>query len=101
MRNEEFQKMRAEVHKWARNRERKFLEDWCNEAHVEDPIAYNFRYGESLTIYTTHPGFMIGKAGALVNKYQARLEREFGKNNKIKFVEINGGFANYSEIEKE
>lgn len=95
MYNTDFQKFRAEINAWARNREREFLEDWCAEAKLEEPVGYDFVYGEGFTIYTNHPGILIGKAGSLVNKYRDRLKEEFGKDNDIKFVEIKNGFANY------
>lgn len=92
---ESFERMRNEVHNWAANRERKFLEDWCVEAKLKEPVGYDFVYGEGFTIYTNHPGILIGKTGILVNKYRDRLKEEFGKDNDIKFVEIKNGFANY------
>lgn len=91
----QFEELRNEVHKWAKNRERKFLEDWCVEAGLEEPVGYDYVYGEGFTIYTKHPGILIGKAGILVNKYRYRLKEDFGKDNNIKFVEIKNGFANY------
>lgn len=91
----DFQKFRAEINAWAKNRERKFLEDWCAEAKLEEPVGYDFVYGEGFTIYTNHPGILVGKTGILVNKYRDRLKEEFGKDNDIKFVEIKNGFANY------
>lgn len=95
MYNTDFQKFRAEINDWARNRECEFLEDWCTEAKLKEPVGYDFVYGEGFTIYTNHPGILIGKAGMLVNKYRDRLKEEFGKDNDIKFVEIKNGFANY------
>lgn len=92
--DEAFEIFRAEVHEWVRNRERNFLEDWCKEAKINEPVGYKYRSGEGFTIYTNHPGIMIGKAGVLYNKYKERLQSEFGKNDKIQFVEIDY-FANY------
>lgn len=91
----QFEELRNEVHKWAVNRERKFLEDWCAEAGLKEPVAYSYEYHKGFTIYTNRPGILIGKAGNLVNKYRDRLKEEFGKNNDIKFVEIKNGFVNY------
>lgn len=91
----QWEEMREEAHKWAVNRERKFLEDWCAEAGLKEPVAYSYEYYKGFTIYTNRPGILIGKAGSLVNKYRDRLKEEFGKNNKIKFVEIKNGFVNY------
>ena len=95
MYDDNFQKIRAEINAWAINRERKFLEDWCIEAKLNEPIGYDFVYGEGFTIYTNHPGVLIGKAGSLIIKYRDRLKEEFGKDNEIKFIEIKNGFANY------
>lgn len=95
MYNNDFQKMRAEVNAWAKNRERKFLEDWCIEAGLKEPVAYDYEYYKGFTIYTNCPGILIGKAGSLANKYRDRLKEEFGKDNDIKFIEIKGRFANY------
>lgn len=95
MYEDDFQKMRAEVNAWARNREHKFLEDWCAEAKLTEPIAYSYNYHEGFTIYTTRPGYLIGKGGNLINKYRTRLKEEFHKTNDIKFVEIKNGFVNY------
>lgn len=95
MYDNDFQKIRAEVNIWARGRERKFLEDWCAEAGLKEPVAYDYEYHKGFTIYTNHPGYLIGKAGGLVNKYRDRLKEEFGKDNDIKFIEIKNGFANY------
>ena len=91
----QWEDMRNEAHNWAVNRERKFLEDWCIEVGLKEPVAYNYEYHKGFTIYTNHPGVLIGKAGSLVNKYRDRLKKEFGKDNDIKFVEIKSGFANY------
>lgn len=95
MYDDDFQKMRAEANAWARGRERKFLEDWCAEAGLKEPVAYDYEYHKGFTIYTNRPGVLISKAGSLVNKYRDRLKEEFGKDNDIKFVEIKRGFANY------
>ena len=93
--DESFERTREEVHNWAVNREHKFLENWCTEAGLKEPIAYDYDYNKGFTIYTNHPGILIGRAGCLVNKYRDKLKEEFGKNNDIKFVEVKNGFANY------
>lgn len=95
-----FENMRNEAYEWAKNREKKFLEDWCKEAGVKNPVGYDFDYDSGFTIYTTRPGYLISRGGQLIEKYTERLNKEFGfpstnKILKIKFVEIKGGFANY------
>lgn len=98
--DDEFQKFRAEINAWARGRERKFLEDWCRDARVTEPVAYEYEYGKGFVIYTNRPGYLIGKAGNLIAKYEERLQKEFGQNNKIKIVEVRGGFANYQSVKE-
>lgn len=95
-----FENMRNEAYEWAKNREKKFLEDWLEEAGVKDPVGYDFNYFTGFTVYTNKPGYLIGKGGQLIEKYEKRLNEEFGfpngdKTLKIKFVEIKNGFVNY------
>ena len=46
MYNTDFQKFRAEINTWARNREREFLEGWCAEAKLEEPVGYDRFLGQ-------------------------------------------------------
>lgn len=71
------------------------IEHWEAEAKLTEPVVYDYNYHEGFTIYTNHPGYLIGKGGSLINKYRIRLKEEFGKNSDIKFVEIKNGFVNY------
>lgn len=73
----------------------KILEEWCKEAGVKTPVGY----GKNCTskcweIYTDRPGYLIGKAGILVEKYKNLLNQRCYCNYKVKFHEIRGGFAN-------
>lgn len=73
----------------------KVIAEWCEEAGVSSPVGY---YRNSLTgyfeIYTDRPGYLVGKAGKLVEKYEQALNELFCSDLKIKFFEIRGGFAN-------
>lgn len=91
----QWEEMRNEVHNWAVNRERKFLEEFCAEAKVNEPIAYEYDHRTGFTIYTNRPGYFIGKGGELINKFRTKLREEFYKTNDIKLVEIKGGFVNF------
>ena len=71
----------------------KILNAWCAEAHVTSPVGYYNDY-ETITIFTDKPGWLIGKAGTLVEKYKTLFNEEFHKDYKIKFIEVQGGFAN-------
>lgn len=86
--------MRSETLEFWAKKEWGFFEAWCTEAHVKNPIGYKIR-GNEITIYTDRPGWMIGRAGTLVEKYKKIFEQEFyRKEPEIKFVEV-GGFANF------
>lgn len=72
------------------------LENWCEEAGVKTPVGYYWNTSKKCwEIYTDRPGFLIGKAGVLVDKYKNILNKRFYCNYKIKIYEIKGGFANY------
>lgn len=72
------------------------LENWCKEAGVKTPVGYYWNTSQKCwEIYTDRPGFLIGKAGVLVDKYKNMLNKRFYCNYKINIYEIKGGFANY------
>lgn len=68
--DEQWDELRNSIHSWAVERERKFLEDWCKDAKLTEPVAYNYDYQTGFVIYTNHPGIMIGRGGELYNKYK-------------------------------
>lgn len=76
--------------------DKKIIEEWCQEAHVTEPVGYykDFRNKEWV-IYTTKPGWLIGKAGVTLRKYEKILNNEFYCNYKVKIVEIRGEIVNY------
>ena len=78
----------------------KLMYEWCKEAGVHTPIGYERDHKENAyVLYTTEPGRLIGKAGALIGKYiKALQEREPGWTFHLK--EINGGFFNYIDPQK-
>ena len=50
------------------------IAEWKREAGVNTPILWNFDYKRNkVCFYTTKPGYMIGKAGVLYNKYIEKL----------------------------
>ena len=76
----------------------KIVSDWKKEAGVKTPVLYKFdRKRNKMVLYTTRPGFMIGRAGVLYNKYEALLKndirgREYVKNG-IDIVECEEGVS--------
>lgn len=92
----------AEALNEARAIERKFLEDWCEEAKVETPVGYYNKFSEQkLIIYTDRPGWLIGYKGKLIEKYQQKFREEFYMPNAIiEFVEVCSGFANFERRQR-
>lgn len=93
---DEWQDFRAECYNFCCNKEKNILESWCKEAGITNPIAYNFDY-KKLIIFTDRPGYFIGKAGNLCNKYKEILKNKYHKDIPIEFQEI----TNIVNINKE
>lgn len=97
MYDESFENMRAEAIKFMREKTESFLSEWCKEAGVKSPVGYERDYfSKSFVVYTDRPGYLIGKGGALAEKYTILMREEFVGLEKISFVEVRGGFANYN-----
>ena len=57
------------------------------EAKANQPISYNYDSG-TLYIYTPRPGYFIGKAGALINKYRIIITEAFDAFDFVKVVQV-------------
>lgn len=77
-----------------KNMEEAAIKRWLKEIGYTEPVGYyrSISAGE-MEIYTTRPGVLIGKAGVHVEKLRSILSEEFGREYKVKFVEIRGGFV--------
>jgi len=64
----------------------KILKQWKKEAGATRVIQYRYRNG-ILTIYSSQPGLLIGKAGVFVNKYKEILEKKVYDFKNLEFVE--------------
>ncbi len=64
----------------------KILKRWKKEARTTRVIQYRYRKG-MLTIYSSQPGWLIGKGGVLVDKYREILEKEVYDFKDLEFVE--------------
>lgn len=64
----------------------KVLKEWKQESGVKRVIQFRYRDG-ILSIFTSEPGYMIGKAGFLVYKYEDILKNELSDFVKVKFTE--------------
>lgn len=64
------------------------LENWKKDSKSVQPLMYTVR-GKTVTVYTTQPGWYIGKAGCLIDKYIALFKQIFGDEVELKIVEAN------------
>lgn len=94
----DFVEFRDAVHRTVQEKHKTILSAWCEEAKVKTPVGYYLDYTDGIYyVYTDRPGYLIGKGGCLVNKYQQLLQTQFSAMKALKFVEIRGGFSNYSK----
>lgn len=64
------------------------LQEWANEAKTTEPISYWFSEDGILRIYTSQPGYLIGKSGNLVGKFEKKLRDKCRDIKGIHFVEV-------------
>ena len=64
----------------------RILKQWKKESKSKVPMQYRYMDGV-LEIYTTQPGWYIGKAGILGNKYIDILKSEVHDFKELKLVE--------------
>lgn len=89
-----FEIFRGEALEFMHNRNKRLIENWCKSSGVTSPIGYYNDSNGVMTIYTTHPGWLIGKGGEKVDEFTNELEKEFNMKYTVKFVEIKGDFVN-------
>lgn len=70
----------------------KILKYWKQESGAKRVIQFRYRDG-ILSLFTSEPGYMIGKAGCLVYKYEDILKKEFSDFIKVEFIETNSYWA--------
>lgn len=70
----------------------KILKQWKHERGAKRVIQFKYREG-ILSIFTSEPGYMIGKGGCLVYKYENILKEEFSNFKKIEFTETDNCWA--------
>lgn len=71
----------------------KTIKEWKKEAKVESPVLFKVRTLDNKTtlcIYTTRPGYLIGRAGKLFYKYKDILtgnSKTFGQIDDVTIFE--------------
>ena len=64
----------------------KIIKQWKKEAGASRVIQWTYQHG-ILTIYTSEPGYLIGKAGILYNKYGDMLRMKLPNFIHFRIVE--------------
>lgn len=94
--DEAWEEFRAQMHNEMKNEEESMIKKWLNGIgyNHKEPIGYYMdRYNKIMTIYSTRPGQLIGKAGANVNFLKVMLTELCRGEWEVKFIEIRGGFV--------
>lgn len=95
--DESWEEFRAEVHAFMKEKEETLIKKWLDKIGYKgkEPIGYyKDGYNNTMEIYSTRVGALIGKAGVNVDLLKKMLADEFRGEWKVKFVEIRGGFVN-------
>lgn len=100
--NDEFQKFRDDCMAFSRKAEKSVIEEWLKKIDYKEPVGYACSLSDRvMTIYTTRPGVLIGKAGNSVREFEAMLTDLFCGIWTVKFVEVKGNFVNFETIQSE
>ena len=69
---------------------KEIIREWKSECGVTHTVLFRYRTDGELIICTDRPGYMIGRAGEKVFKYE-EIFKSMDKNfKKVTFVETNG-----------
>ena len=67
----------------------RILNAWKIESGLNEVIRFKYDCrSNTLTIYASRIGFLIGRAGVVYNKYREILKEEIHGFDKINFVEV-------------
>lgn len=70
------------------------LEKWKREARAGGVIQFKFNcITGHLKVYTSHPGWLIGKAGYLVEKYRIIFKEKIPEFKTLEIIETDNYFV--------
>lgn len=73
--------------------------EWMKEAKTYKPVQFSYKNNE-VFIYTSQPGYLIGKAGVLFNKYKTKLTEAFDNCDYVHIIEVyNAEEISYMDME--
>lgn len=69
------------------------LKQWKYESKAEGILQFHYSYSTGiLTLCTSYPGWFIGRAGILIDKYRNVLKSEINGFTEINFIETNSWY---------
>lgn len=91
--DEAWMKMRAEANNDFRNRITKVLNCAIGFKFSSITFLFDFKWPSTndpgiITIYTTHPGILIGKHGINIDELRDHLRAEFDREFEVKIKEV-------------
>ena len=91
--DEEWMKMREEADNDFRNRITKVLNRAIGSKFSSITFLFDFQWPSindpgAITIYTTHPGILIGKYGINMSELRDHLRAEFDREFEVKIKEV-------------
>ena len=64
---------------------------WKGDSHLQEPVMYDVNYDtKEILIYSTRPGWLIGREGELVHKYEDFMRAVWPAFKGFKFKETQG-----------
>ena len=92
----DWEEFRAEALAYAKDRNETLVKTWLSKIGYKDttPVGYYINLSNNtIELYSTRVGPLIGKAGVNVDTLKEMLSEEFRDEWKVKFIEIQGGFV--------
>ena len=68
---------------------RTLIREWKAEAKVKERVGYKINYMErTITLATNRPGYLIGRAGMLIEKYENKMRENWSLFKKFYFIDL-------------
>lgn len=95
----EWLKFRGEALEYAKNKQEALLKKWLDNIgyiqRYKEPIGYYLNHlQQTMEIYASRPGVLVGVEGVHVAELKKMLSEEYHGKWNVKFIEVRGGFIN-------
>lgn len=68
---------------------RTLIREWKAEAKVKERVGYKINYMErTITLATNRPGYLIGRAGVLIEKYENKMRENWPQFKNFYFIDL-------------